>query len=51
MELHFLLKQECTTNLQKLVKNTCVVLPEIFSAALSLLNLLEESLGRSKPRN
>ncbi len=29
--------------------NTSVALPEIFSAALSLLNLLEESLGRSKP--
>ena len=26
-----------------------VALPEYFSAALSLLNLLENSLGRSKP--
>ncbi len=36
-------------NIEKNIIITAVALPEYFSAALSLLNLLENSLGRSKP--
>ncbi len=36
-------------DIKKNIIITAVALPEYFSAALSLLNLLENSLGRSKP--
>jgi hypothetical protein len=40
---------EYLCNFLKKFEMAVVALPEIFSAALSLLNLLEEGLGRSKP--